>query len=390
VLFIAADPTGLVLATIEHVPVLPDALRRYNLIAGLPLAAALLASSGIDDMLVRNASRTVPTLLRWLWAGAAAVWAAYLLSVWPPGGPEFVKGFSSAIYPAVLLPIFAAGLLIVRATKSTAVAAIIVCLVLVDYKAFGTNRRFNAAVDNVDSYWRGDARVGGPSLNGLDTTVYHEMLRHPGYRLAIHEGPHSTDMRHYRIATLQGFDPFLPDQYKAAVEQFVPFKTNRLFEINPLDEKMLRHFGVRWIILRHESETETRLLKHPSFRRIPPGTSYYVVFEYLHAEPAWKFDGDVTMTGWTPEVRSFRVRSRESGRFVLKEQFFPGWKATVDGMESSVERSHGIFQSIHVPAGEHIVEFRYAPRSLLVGAPISGLGILLAGWAAWPRRRPKR
>jgi hypothetical protein len=243
VIFLAADPTGLVLRTIVHLPVLPDVLRRYNLMAGVALAASLLACCAVNDFLLRRSVAAIRRPLEWIWIVLTVAWGAYLLWLWPPGGAEFATGAISGAYAAILLILFAAGLWLYRAGYGKAIAFVLLAAVFIDYRAFGTNRRFNAVDENVDGYWRGDARVGGPFMNGLDLAPYHEMLRIPGYRLAIFEGPHSTDMRHYRIPTLQGFDPFLPDQYKAAVEQFHQFKTNRLFDIDPLDEKMLRHFG---------------------------------------------------------------------------------------------------------------------------------------------------
>jgi hypothetical protein len=254
-------------------------------------------------------------------------------------------------------------------------------------KAFGTNRRFNANAGDVSRFWRTDARVGGPVLSGLDGAVYHEMLRHPGYRIALETGPHSTDMRHYGLATPQGFDPFLPDQYKAAVERFTPFRTNRLFDIPPAREDMLRFFGVRWVMVRHESESEAALLANPAFRRIPPARSYYAVFEYRHAEPAWRFDGEVAMTRWDAEHRAFRVRAGQSPLFVLKEQFFPGWRASVGGRDVPIERADGTFQAIRVPPGEHTVGFRYAPASLHTGAALSAAGLLALLLFALPAGR---
>jgi hypothetical protein len=188
------------------------------------------------------------------------------------------------------------------------------------------------------------------------------------------------------VPTLQGFDPFLPDQYKAAVETFVPFKTNRLFDVNPLDEKMLRYFGVRWIMVRNDSELESRLLAHPSFRPLPPASSYYVVFEYLNAQPAWRFDGEVQMMRWDPGHRSFRVNAAGGGRFVLVEQFFPGWEAMIDGVPVQVERAEGTFQSAFVPAGQHTLEFRYAPWSIRLGAAVSALAVAAVVYAARTRR----
>lgn len=389
VLFVAADPTGLVLRAIEHLPVVPDALRRYNLIAGIPLAAGLLAASALNDMLGSRLSGITPAWAIRLWVMAAAAWSLYLLCLWPPGGPEFRPGFASFVYPAVLTCIAAVGLWFLRRQQAVAlVSTVLFLLFFVEYKAFGTNRRFNAVSDNVDSFWRGDARLGGPTLNGMETSVYHELLRHPAYRIAIVEGPHSTDMRHYSLSTLQGFDPFLPDQYKEAVESFVPFTTNRLFDVNPLDEKMLQHFGVRWLILRHESPAEAKLLQQPSFRQMLPA-SYYSVFEYLKARPVWDFKGDVSLRSWSPERRVFYVRSSEAGRFVMKEQFFPGWKAQIDGVTAPIGRAEKTFQSVSVPAGEHTIEFRYAPLSLFIGAAISAIAIVCCVIAVWPRRATK-
>lgn len=385
-LFIAADPTGLVLRTIEPLPVVPDLLRRYNLFAGVALAAALLASSAADDFLRRGEKHRMPRWLPWLWGAAVMTWCAYLFVLWPPGAREFVSGAASGIYTGVLVLLFAAGLWLYRSGGAAAVGALLLLAVFSDYKVFGTNRRFNATDENVDTFWRGDARVGGPQINGLDREPYHEMLRHPGYRLALAEGPHSTDMRHYGVPTLQGFDPFLPDQYKAAVEAFVPFRTNRLFDVNPLDEKMLRTFGVRWVMARNETPMSATLLAHPSFRRLPPGISYYVVFEYLGAQPAWRFGGDVQMTRWDPEHRAFRVNSPEGGRFVLVEQFFPGWEVLIDERRSPVVRAEGTFQSAMVPGGAHTVEFRYAPESIRVGSIVSALGLAAVVFMAWPRR----
>jgi hypothetical protein len=386
VLFVAADPTGLVLRTIEHLRVVPDVLRRYNLFAGVALAGALLAASAVDDFLARPANGKARSWIRWIWMIAAVCWCAWLFWIWPPGGPDFAAGAASGLYVAVLLVLFWAGLWLYRNQRSGLVALALIFVAFAEYKAFGTNRRFNAVDENVDSYWRGDARVGGPTMNGLDTAPYHEMLRHPGYRVALVVGPHSTDMRHYLVPTLQGFDPFLPDQYKAAVEKFGPFKTNRLFDVNPLDEQMLRHFGVRWVMVRKDSPMEATLLEHSSFRRLPPGTSYYVVFEYLGAQPAWRFPGNVRMTRWDPEQRSFRIDSSTGGTFVLVEQFFPGWQARIDGAPVLVQRADGTFQSAVVPAGQHTLEFRYAPSSVRIGAIVSVAAIVAVLWAAWPRR----
>jgi hypothetical protein len=90
------------------------------------------------------------------------------------------------------------------------------------------------------------------------------------------------------------------------------------------------------------------------------------------------------------------------GIVVLSDQFYPGWELTVESKGAAesdgVARRRPIFRTNLVmrgallPAGSHRLVYRYRPKSVLVGAIISGLtfaglcGFALVGW----RRRPQR
>jgi hypothetical protein len=91
-------------------------------------------------------------------------------------------------------------------------------------------------------------------------------------------------------------------------------------------------------------------------------------------------NGTIQPVAWRPEQRDFLVRADCGGRFVLVEQFYPGWIAAVDGHPVGIERWGGAFQAIPVPAGDHRITFEFRPRSLRIGAAISwfaGVGLLL-------------
>jgi uncharacterized membrane protein YfhO len=75
------------------------------------------------------------------------------------------------------------------------------------------------------------------------------------------------------------------------------------------------------------------------------------------------------------------VNDGHAGPLVLIEQFYPGWRGSVDGHSVPVERWNGAFQSVQVPAGSHTVRFEYRPGSVLVGAAISMVSLL--GFGAW-------
>jgi hypothetical protein len=79
--------------------------------------------------------------------------------------------------------------------------------------------------------------------------------------------------------------------------------------------------------------------------------------------------------------------SAAQARFlVLSEMYFPGWHATVDGVETPIYRTNYLFRGIVVPAGQHTVTFVYRPVSALIGAGISLVALALIGFLL---RRPK-
>lgn len=52
---------------------------------------------------------------------------------------------------------------------------------------------------------------------------------------------------------------------------------------------------------------------------------------------------------------------------ILTDQYYPGWKAYVDGKEASVVRVDYVFRGVAVPSGSHRVTFSYEPRSFQTG-----------------------
>jgi hypothetical protein len=93
-----------------------------------------------------------------------------------------------------------------------------------------------------------------------------------------------------------------------------------------------------------------------------------------------------------PERVRIAVNGPSDGFLVLSDSWYPGWVATVDGGDVPIERANVLFRAVRVPAGQHVIEFRYEPRSVRLGAAISGASVVVAivlalGAAIWRRRR---
>jgi hypothetical protein len=110
----------------------------------------------------------------------------------------------------------------------------------------------------------------------------------------------------------------------------------------------------------------------------------------------------VSADPWGDEV--VEVRSTSTVTLQRAEQYASGWQATVvrvhgtsQGSPAAVRRS-GLAQAVTVPAGDHLVRFRYLPHRVDEGLGASGVGVLSAlalvtvsssrrRPARWPRRR---
>jgi hypothetical protein len=90
---------------------------------------------------------------------------------------------------------------------------------------------------------------------------------------------------------------------------------------------------------------------------------------------------------------TLRVAPDRPAMLVVLDNYFPAWKAFVDGREVPIHRANYTFRAIAVPAGEHTVTFRYEPSELRRAAAISLglLGLLLAVVlvGAWRERRAR-
>ncbi|HLY67169.1 MAG TPA: oligosaccharide flippase family protein [Chloroflexota bacterium] len=92
-------------------------------------------------------------------------------------------------------------------------------------------------------------------------------------------------------------------------------------------------------------------------------------------------------------ARKILLQASGPGLLVLTDNNFPGWKATIDGQPAEVLTADYTFRGVQLPAGQHEVEFNFAPTSLVVGGLLSALSLALIAlalaayaWRSYARR----
>jgi hypothetical protein len=91
-------------------------------------------------------------------------------------------------------------------------------------------------------------------------------------------------------------------------------------------------------------------------------------------------EGAVTWVERTPNRLALDVTTTGAALLVLSENWFPAWRATVDGVPAPVLRADHSLRAVPVEAGAHRVELRYASPLLRASLVGSGLAtIVLAG-----------
>lgn len=98
----------------------------------------------------------------------------------------------------------------------------------------------------------------------------------------------------------------------------------------------------------------------------------------------------VMPTVWQPGMASYRVSAVAPGLLVEMDAFMPGWHVYVDGKEQPILQANAFGRAVMVPAGDHVVDWRFRPRlvvaSLVIGW-VTLLGCLLVAGLRFFRRR---
>jgi hypothetical protein len=218
------------------------------------------------------------------------------------------------------------------------------------------------------------------------------------------------------LPSANNFDPLLPARYADLVETVDAAEPS-------LQLKLLQMMGVQTLITEwaRPELPPVHINVDAAFSPVPdPLPRAYVVSaarwvagprEALEAvtDPGFDPASEVVLEGpaaesglpsrWQPvtltssrNTVTIRAALPRDGYLVVLDTHYPGWQARVDGQPGTSYAANLAFRAVPLPAGEHVIEFRYRPVAFQAGAAatvLTGLTLLglLIGERALSRRK---
>jgi len=93
--------------------------------------------------------------------------------------------------------------------------------------------------------------------------------------------------------------------------------------------------------------------------------------------------GAATVDTETPSELRISIPKTPPGILVLADMWYPGWTATIDGIDTPVFPIDAVFRGIEIGEGAHEAVFRYQPASFRYGMMLSAAALLILLIGFW-------
>lgn len=102
----------------------------------------------------------------------------------------------------------------------------------------------------------------------------------------------------------------------------------------------------------------------------------------------------IRLTNYDSDFVTYDVDAKKDELAVFSEVYYPkGWQITIDGKPAEMIRANYTLRALPIPAGKHVVEFRFAPKSIKITDTIAYIALfimlLTAAWLAWKEVKTK-
>jgi len=101
----------------------------------------------------------------------------------------------------------------------------------------------------------------------------------------------------------------------------------------------------------------------------------------------------IALVDHKPSYLKYESQSSQAGLAVFSEIYYPkGWYATIDGKDASTLRADYVLRALEIPAGKHVIEFRFEPKPYVIGNKVTMasswiLLVLVLGSLGWSLKK---
>lgn len=135
--------------------------------------------------------------------------------------------------------------------------------------------------------------------------------------------------------------------------------------------KYFRELGAEYLVCRNKLKDPggfILLVKEPPF-----------IYSIPNSAGKHLFDGKISGIYQEEGGYSARLASSKPSEYVIKESFYPGWKAFLDGNPLRVDCWNGVFRKMHIPAGSYTMRQVFLPASFSIGLMLTATAIAFLG-----------
>ena len=207
------------------------------------------------------------------------------------------------------------------------------------------------------------------------------------------------------IAFANNFDPFSPQRYMELMEKIdgLPEEElgNWLAVMNvSVYEKVNPNMplGVEYVTI----DARDRFEMANCVQEVPPDEAWQVFADMLTDGQEYctviEVDGHLPESGAggntellvsqdQPGRVQLSVENENDGWLVMRDVWYPGWQAEIDGKRTEIYQADHVFMAVPVPAGEHVISFGYRPNSFTIGIIFSMIGVIAVYFLAGKTKR---
>jgi uncharacterized membrane protein YfhO len=86
----------------------------------------------------------------------------------------------------------------------------------------------------------------------------------------------------------------------------------------------------------------------------------------------------IRLTSYTPNELKYEANAAQDGFVVFSEIYYPkGWTAYLDGKPVEHVRANYVLRAMSVPAGKHVIDFKFDPKEYSIGNTVSLVSSIL-------------